>query len=179
MISRAGKQKGFTIVELGIVVAIIAILTAVTVVGYRGMQQRADDTTRENDMKLLTKALDLYYIDKGVYPRGQGSTTINNSWSTTADGSWQNLLNALAPYATDLPTSDPTNTPGVPTRMSTAGYSYDYFSGSYCGVTDNQMYLLQYRRNGAAQFDYRGACLNTPTVSLGPNNFTSAVRVVK
>lgn len=170
------KQKGFTLVELGIVIAVIAILTAVTVVGYRGMQQRAQDTTRENDIKLITKALDLYYIDKGVYPRGQGSTVINNSWSTTADGSWQNLLNALAPYATDLPTRDPANTTGVATRYSVAGYTYDYFSGSYCGVVDNQMYILQYRLDGSPHIDYRGACL---TGVLGTAPGSSVVRIVK
>lgn len=53
----AQKQKGFTIVELLIVVVVIAILAAVTIVAYSGIRQRADATAQEADLASYQKAI--------------------------------------------------------------------------------------------------------------------------
>jgi prepilin-type N-terminal cleavage/methylation domain-containing protein len=52
------KQKGFTLFELIVVMMIIAILTAVSVVGYNGFVQRAKDTKSEEMVNQIK--LDLY-----------------------------------------------------------------------------------------------------------------------
>jgi len=44
-------QKGFTIVELLIVIVVIGILAGVTVVGYNGISNRANDTAVQNDLR--------------------------------------------------------------------------------------------------------------------------------
>jgi len=51
MINRAGEQrtKGFTIVELLIVVVVIAILAAITIVSYNGVQARANDAVIKSE----------------------------------------------------------------------------------------------------------------------------------
>ena len=64
------NSSGFTIVELLIVIVVIAILAAITIVAYNGIQSRAIDTTVQTDMKNLAKQLELYKVDKGVYPVG-------------------------------------------------------------------------------------------------------------
>ncbi len=51
------QQRGFTIVELLIVVVVIAILAAITIVAYNGIQNRARDSIIRNDLALLTKAI--------------------------------------------------------------------------------------------------------------------------
>ena len=63
----AQKQTGFTIVELLIVIVVIAILAAITIVAYNGIQQRARDTQRKSDIANIAKALKLYAVDKGDY----------------------------------------------------------------------------------------------------------------
>ena len=61
------KPQGFTIVELLIVIVVIAILAAITIVAYNGIQARARDTTRKEDLAQLSKATKLYSVDKGDY----------------------------------------------------------------------------------------------------------------
>ncbi len=49
------KQKGFTIVELLIVIVVIAVLAAITIVAYNGISERARDTTINSDLQQLAK----------------------------------------------------------------------------------------------------------------------------
>ena len=168
------KQKGFTIVELLIVIVIIGILAAITIVAFNGTQQRGRDAQRKSDVAAITKALELYYIDKGEYPAGNGSTTINTSWSTTADASWATLQTKLQPYYAKLPV-DPVSTPGVSPQSS--GYNYAYFSNSgagttYCGAKTLQMYILVYRLEGNAQDITRiGDCPSMELFYTGASNY--------
>ena len=62
------KQKGFTIVELLIVIVVIGILAAITIVAYSGVQSRAYDNRRSSDVASIKKALEMYKADKGYYP---------------------------------------------------------------------------------------------------------------
>lgn len=64
----AKKQKGFTIVELLIVVVVIAILAAITIVSYNGITNRANDATVQSDLATISKKIQLFNVDKGVYP---------------------------------------------------------------------------------------------------------------
>ena len=66
------KSRGFTIVELLIVIIVIAVLAAISVVAYNGIQQRARDTQRKNDLAQVAKALQLYNVDNGNHA-GSGS----------------------------------------------------------------------------------------------------------
>jgi len=61
-------RKGFTIVELLIVIVVIAILAAITIVAYNGIQLRTRDTIRINDLKSIQKAVELYKAENGQYP---------------------------------------------------------------------------------------------------------------
>jgi prepilin-type N-terminal cleavage/methylation domain-containing protein len=55
--SQTTNRSGFTIVELLIVVVVIAILAAITIVSYNGIQQRAKLAAAKSDLATLSQAI--------------------------------------------------------------------------------------------------------------------------
>lgn len=102
------KHKGFTIVELLIVIVIIGILAALTITAYNGIQQRARDSERMAEMKSIEKALALYAADNGSFPTCTNTTYIPGNAAGAC--SISTLAASLVPtYINTLPT-DPINT---------------------------------------------------------------------
>lgn len=73
------KKSGFTIVELLIVIVVIGILAAITVIAYRGIQNRANDIAVQSDLKNISTKLQMYNVDNGAYPRGVYGITTKES----------------------------------------------------------------------------------------------------
>lgn len=62
------RSRGFTIVELLIVIVVIAILAAITVIAFTGMQIRAEESKLQADLKNAATQLAIDYADTGTYP---------------------------------------------------------------------------------------------------------------
>lgn len=112
------SRHGFTIVELLIVIVIIAILAAITIVAFRGVQSRARDSSRTSAVRQIQKSLELYRQQYGRYPAHVGAGTnvpggfvgvwgTSYSYSVATDDSWlRNLTNEGTVKTAPL---DPTN----------------------------------------------------------------------
>ena len=61
------KTKGFTLVELLVVIAIIGLLSVLAVISLSGIQERARDTKRVNDISNIQKAMELVRSESGGY----------------------------------------------------------------------------------------------------------------
>lgn len=70
-------QRGFTIVEILVVIIVIAILASVTIVSYRGAQDRANYAAAQSDLKNINDALVIYKAQKGSYPSSVGKGSGN------------------------------------------------------------------------------------------------------
>jgi prepilin-type N-terminal cleavage/methylation domain-containing protein len=57
------KRGGFTLVEIMIVVAIIALLAAIAVPSFLRARKRSQATTTKNDLRLIDSAIDQYAIE--------------------------------------------------------------------------------------------------------------------
>ncbi len=95
------KGQGFTLVELLIVVAIIAILSTLVIVQLTSAQLKTRDTKRLSDTKAMESALALYWNDNAEYP---------------APADWPGLYAEIGTYLSALPMP-----PGNP-----AGEVYSY-----------------------------------------------------
>lgn len=62
------KERGFTLIEMLIVVAIIAILASIVIVGVAPAQQSGRDARRVSDLQNIRNGLQLYYNKCGFYP---------------------------------------------------------------------------------------------------------------
>ena len=59
--------KGFTLVELLVVVAIIGILAAIAIPQFSAYRKKAYDSTAKSDLRNLVSAEEAYYADNQVY----------------------------------------------------------------------------------------------------------------
>lgn len=62
------KQKGFTIVELLIVIVVIGILATLVIVTFSGIQQKSRNTKRQTDINALQSHTEAFYAQNGYYP---------------------------------------------------------------------------------------------------------------
>ena len=124
-------KKGFTIIELLVVMVVIGILVTITVVSYSGLQQRSRDSERTSDITQMKIALEKYHADKSGYPDICGTP---NACSV------DKLAVVLAPYLKAIP-HDPKNTINT---------SADY---QYVARSDDTGYAIR------VQYEARAVCM--------------------
>jgi prepilin-type N-terminal cleavage/methylation domain-containing protein len=120
------SKKGFTLVELLIVMAVIAILVAIIIPSFRGMQNEAWIAKAQKEVATLQTAIESYNKNKDHYP--------NNITTDLSTAKSQIVSNPLAdPWKTDTTTTP--NTYGYVTgNISSFGDYYVVYSKCIDGV---------------------------------------------
>jgi len=76
------KPKGFTLIEMLIVITIIALLASLILVGMGGARAKARDARRIADLRSVQNALELYYSNNSVYPDATTWTGLEDDLKT-------------------------------------------------------------------------------------------------
>ncbi len=108
---KQSKRRGFTLIEMLIVIAVIGILASVVLVGLGPIQRQARDSRRISDVRQVQTALELYFTRNGGYPVG-------------APMRWDGLTQALTGAGIGV-----SNVPKDP--RATASYLYGSDGASY------------------------------------------------
>jgi prepilin-type N-terminal cleavage/methylation domain-containing protein len=120
------SQKGFTLVEMVIVIAVIGILMGLVFNGTQSIQANARDTKRIADLKKVQTYLELYYNKCNHYP---GTATCSDN-VTGGEILWPQLkgvLIATVADSGDIPDSDPSR---VVYKYGVSDDGFDYVLGA-------------------------------------------------
>ena len=92
MIKIKNSNRGFTLMELLIVVAIIGLLASMILVGLSSFRTRGRDARRVADVKQVQNGLEIYYAKMNQYPDVQSSGIPGTD---TASAGWEAMVNAI------------------------------------------------------------------------------------
>jgi prepilin-type N-terminal cleavage/methylation domain-containing protein len=158
---RRSIRKAFTIIELMIVIAVIGILATIIIVSYNGIQQRALNLTRLDDIDKVAGLLALYAKNhNGTYPATTSNTTAN--WKSIDVRTDSHCFNGSAqtdwiPGTDSLPQSKPNTGSSAGVNGNPGCYLYasngiDYVLSAWNMVATPTTSTQYYRRLGFRSF---------------------------
>lgn len=119
MISLKKSNKGFTIVELLVVIVVIGILALLVITTYGGIQAKARNAKRQTDIASLQTQLEAFFSQNGYYP---SLTDMNGAAWLSTNMKSLDLQSLIDP-------SNPTQSKTLLTAPAAKSYAY--------AVTDN------------------------------------------
>lgn len=157
-----GAQRGFTLIEMLVVIANIAILATIVIVGVNSAREKANVLVTGVQQRELTKVIELYYDDMGFYP-----PDVNRGWDPGFD---QPL-----PSNPDIEAGET-----VPSPYDTAGTNCSHCPSNWQTLVSqrwngpyNPGWPRETRWKGKYDYNYwpngatRGTCTVTPGIYIG------------
>jgi general secretion pathway protein G len=144
----ANPRKGFTLVEILIVVIILGILAAIVVPQFTNASQNARESSLQSTLQTLRSQIQLYKLQ-----HGNTLPDLVTDWTPlTASTSYGNPAQTFGPYMQAIPINTingnskvvdgtvPTGQATPPNGYTACGFVYDYNGGNGSGLiygTDN------------------------------------------
>ena len=125
------RRRGFTLVELLVVIVVLAVLAAIVLPKFMDSSKRSKESALKNDLKILRNSISAFQADTGTYPKtfadlaatsapAKGLDTAGTDATITA-GDWH------GPYVQEVP-KDP---------ISAADFTYGITSPNVGKVTSS------------------------------------------
>ena len=112
MTKRIRRRRGFTLMEILLVLAILVILGSLVTVGYVQIKKNADIDAAKTQIRMLEEAVGQYQLHVGKFPSGdQGLESLRIQPPDAPAGKWR------GPYLAREVPLDPWNNPYVYQEM--------------------------------------------------------------
>ncbi len=125
------SRKGFTLVELLVVIVVLAVLAAIVLPKFVGAGTRSKESALKSDLKLIRNAITLFYNDTGAYPASLAALAATTAPASglAPDGTTKaiNAADWHGPYLDSIP-NDP---------VSGSAFIYSTADGSVGKVTSS------------------------------------------
>jgi len=89
------NKKGFTLVELLVVIFIIGVLSSVVLVSLASSRMKSRDDRRKNDLGIIQQALEMYYSEKHHFPQIGQNECKDVQQLITRDPEFKNYLSSM------------------------------------------------------------------------------------
>jgi general secretion pathway protein G len=136
--NRGTRQRGFTLVEILIVVIILGILAAIVIPQFTNASQNARESSLQSTLQTLRSQVQLYKLQ-----HGDAIPNLSTNWDPlTASTSYGNPSQTYGPYMQSVPVNpmngnsnvvDSTVATGqtsAPNGYTACGFVYDYTGGT-------------------------------------------------
>jgi len=168
------KNNGFTLVELLIVVAIIAILASISFKAMSSINQRAAVARTTKRLTYIANALSDYYAEYGEYPQTEKNQTVTSKdwWSLGADKpeNWDDLVQDIRKNGSDTFGEDHTKFANPPMKNRGLPYFFKH-------KLNNLKWESKYRSNiGYYEYD---AIYSKSAPSFGTFFYTNKVLTIR
>lgn len=172
------KERGFTIVELLIVIVVIAILATITIVAYSGITSRANTTKAQTNAANVQKVLESFNANRGSYPltiteiTGYGGTAGDSSrlpsGITVLRGPGGTMTSGAFPATGTAPAglANILNSAGVITPLSSGNGLTSVAYSSLSATTPNNGGVIMY-------YDFSTSLVSTTYIYVGSATATS------
>lgn len=144
------RIRGFTLVELLVVISIIGILASIVTVNANVARRLSRDSKRKADIQNVAGALELYRATNRVYPNPNTGLVLVSSYSSQPSSPFRA---ALAAYTSDIP-SDP------------GSFSYSYYPD-----TNGAKFVLDAKLESTTET----AAFQCPSLSSDPNFYITGI----
>jgi type II secretion system protein G len=129
---KSKMKRGFTLIELMIVIAVIAILIGISLPHFKGMQDEGNTVKAAGELRTLTIAIESFNIHHDEYP--VQTTTVDSDWQTDS-----NSLTTATPTIIKTALTDPFESSrqySYATSASSGSQYYVVFSVGPDGTAD-------------------------------------------
>ena len=93
------NKKGFTLIEILVVIAILGLMASIIMASTASARMKSRDAKRKADLRQMATMMEMYYNQYGYYPAPSGGagwcSLHGGSWCFGEQSCWTNMTNKL------------------------------------------------------------------------------------